>query len=133
MCSKLSSLLCGLVLVCSSAVVWRSSRSHQGSGASLLVDRLHSTFIRYKTSYPATQVVFDTLTYRCEDRATSNKIPYHLLPPSQKECCHEIRDDQTFLSLTSFPKNISSIHISLNKFILKNIFGDLPNGTTYAP
>lgn len=49
---------------------------------------------------PAIQVIFDSLTYRCEDRATPKKVPYHLIHPSQKECRHGIHASQTSLTLT---------------------------------
>jgi hypothetical protein len=75
-CSRLSGLLCGLVPVCGSAIVRRSSRDRHGFGVSLPVAWSHPTLAGIKLVIPAIffQLSF-VRTYCREDRATHGFVP----------------------------------------------------------
>ena len=63
-------VLCGLVPVCGSAIIRRSSRSPQGFGASLPVAWLHPTLASIKLFTCCSQQSYPySWTYYCEDRA----------------------------------------------------------------
>ena len=80
-------VLCGLVLVCGSAIVRRSSRTPQGFNVSLLIAWSHPTLVRYKASYPLFSIASYPLflTYYREDWAIPLPIHigiYHCTSPS---------------------------------------------------
>jgi len=76
-------VLCELVPICGSAIVWRSSRSPRGFGASLPVTWSHPTLAGIKLfTYCSQQSYPCSWTYCCEDRAILMSVhvgTYHVV------------------------------------------------------
>jgi hypothetical protein len=84
-------VFCGLVPVCGSVIVRRSSRSPSGFGVSLPVAWSHPTFVRYKASYPRCfysklSLFLNLLPWRSgQNLADSYR---YLSCGNQSYCCH---------------------------------------------
>ena len=83
-------ILCGLVPVCGSAIVWRSSRSPHGFGASLPVAWSHPTLVKYKASCPlfsaSCPLFVNLLSWRSGHPCVDSYR--HLSCGNQSYCCH---------------------------------------------